>query len=284
MQRQQIGVVGALWRYPVKSMRAESIAAAAVTQYGLAGDRAWALRETQYGGVMSARTWPAMLQLRASWTQDPNQNATADPTQAPTPSPLTDAGARVRIELPDGAILHHDDPAAARTLSAFLHRDVRLERVRREPITPAEREAIMRGDAMPPARDFFDEEVVHLIATGTLAHLRALSGGTSDFDPRRFRANIIVDTGANADGFVEDGWLDGILEIGAAVRIAGMRPALRCAITTHPQDELPHDAAVLRTAWRFHQAYAGIFAAVGAEGTIRVGDPIYLRELATGAD
>jgi uncharacterized protein YcbX len=279
MQQQQIGVVAALWRYPIKSMRGESIAAAAVTQYGLAGDRTWALRETQYGGVMSARTWPAMLQLRASWTQDPNQNATADP-----PSPLTDAGARVRIELPDGAILHHDDPAAARALSAFIHRDVRLERVRREPITPLEPEAIMRGDAMPPARDFFDEEVMHLIATGTLAHLRALSGGTSDFDPRRFRANIIVDTGANADRFVEDGWLEGMLEIGATARIVGMRPALRCAITTHPQGELRHDPAILRTAWRFHQAYAGIFAAVGAEGTIRVGDPIYLSERTRGAD
>jgi uncharacterized protein len=268
MQGQQIGVVGALWRYPIKSMRGEQISAAAVTAHGLAGDRAWALREIEYGGLVSARTWPAMLQLRAAWNSDP----------------LTDTSARVRIQLPDGAIIHADDSAASRTLSDFLRREVRLERVRREPITPAEREAIMRGEATPPARDFFDEEVMHLIATGTLAHLRALSGGTSDFDPRRFRANIIVDTGANADGFVEDGWLDGILEIGAAVRIAGMRPALRCAITTHPQDELPHDAAVLRTAWRFHQAYAGIFAAVGAEGTIRVGDPIYLRELATGAD
>jgi uncharacterized protein len=271
MQRQQIGVVGALWRYPVKSMRGESIAAAAVTQYGLAGDRAWALRETQYGGVMSARTWPAILQLRAAWIQEP------------TGDPLTDATARVRIEMPDGAILHPEDPAASRTLSEFLHRDVRLERVRREPITPSEREAIMRGDAMPPARDFFDEEVVHLIATGTLAHLRALSGGVSDFDPRRFRANIVVDTGANVNGFIEDGWLDGTLEVGATARIVGMRPALRCAITTHPQDELRHDPAILRTAWQFHQAYAGIFAAVGAEGTIRVGDPLYLTQW-QGAD
>jgi MOSC domain-containing protein len=263
MQRRQIGVVGALWRYPVKSMRGEQIPVASVTPYGLAGDRGWALRETQYGGIVSARTWPAMLQLRAS---------------------LTDALAPVRIEMPDGTMLHDDDPAASRTLSDFLRREVRLERVRREPITPAEREAIMRGEAMPPARDFFDEEVIHLIATGTLAHLRALSGGTSDFDARRFRANIIVDTGADADGFVEDGWLEGVMEIGAEVRITGMRPALRCAITTHPQDELPHDTAILRTAWRFHQAYAGVFAAVGAEGTIRVGDPIYLREMARGVE
>jgi MOSC domain-containing protein len=276
MQRRQIGVVGALWRYPVKSMRGEQLSAAVVTQYGLAGDRAWALRETEYGGVVSARTWPAMLQMRASWTPDR------------TPDPLTDACARISIEMPDGMIVNADDSAAgdsaaSRALSAFLRREVRLERVHREPITPAEREAIMRGEAMPPARDFFDEEVMHLIATGTLAHLRALIDGASDFDPRRFRANIIVDTGADADGFIEDGWLDGVLEVGADVLIVGMRPALRCAITTHPQDPLPHDPAILRIAWRFHQAYAGIFAAVGAEGTIRVGDPIYLRALSRGS-
>jgi uncharacterized protein YcbX len=295
MQRLQIGVVGALWRYPVKSMRGESLAAAAVTPYGVAGDRAWALRETEYGGLVSARTWPAMLQLRASWerdqlrsiTADPDRNPIQDSTQSPLQNnPFIDTAERVRIEMPNGSIVHAGESAAgdstaSRSLSDFLHREIRLERVRREPITPAEREAIMRGDAMPPARDYFDEDVMSLIATGTLAHLRSLTDGASDFDPRRFRANIIIDTGTNVGGFLEDRWLDGFLEIGPTARIAGMRPALRCAITTHSQDELPHDPAILRTARRFHQAYAGIFATVAEEGTIRVGDPIYLNETAT---
>jgi len=277
MRLDQIGVVGALWRYPIKSMRGEPISAAAVTSYGLAGDRAWALRETEYGGIVSARTWPAMLQLRASWDRDLTQD------------PLNDTAARVGIELPDGSIAlagdsQAGDRASSRILSDFLHREVRLERVRREPVTLAEREAIMRGDAMPPARDYFDEDVMSLIATGTLAHLRSLTDGVSDFDPRRFRANIIIDTGANANSFLEDRWLDGMIEIGPTARFAGMRPALRCAITTHPQDELPHDPAILRTAWRSHQAYAGIFAAVAAEGTIRVGDPIYLNARQQGVD
>lgn len=265
----KIGIVEALWRYPVKSMRGEALGAAVMTLHGLAGDRQWALRETAYGGIVSARTWPAMLRMRAAWRANPGEDR------------LGDRGARVQIELPDGAAISidtstPDEGAASRTLSAVLGREVRLERVRREPITPAEREAILRGDALPPARDFFDEDVIHLIATGTLAHLRALSGGASDFDPRRFRANIIIDTGAEDGGFIEDGWLDGILQIGATVRIVGMRPALRCAITTHPQDELRHDPAILRTAWQYHQAYAGIFAAVGTEGPIGIGDPVYL--------
>jgi MOSC domain-containing protein len=278
MQRRKIGVVAALWRYPVKSMRGEALSAATVTPHGLAGDRQWAVRECEYGGVVSARAWPAMLQLRAAWTRDPTTD-TSD-----SHDPRADSAARVRIEMPDGSIIHAGDSAASRVVSDFLRREVRLERVHRAPITPEQREAIMHGEAMPPARDYFDEDVMHLIASGTLAHLRALAGGASDFDPRRFRANILVDTGTGDDRFVEDQWLDGKIEIGAAAQIIGMRPALRCAITTHPQDELPHDPAILRTAWQYHQAYAGIFAAVGAQGTIRIGDPIYLREIETGAD
>jgi uncharacterized protein len=264
MKRREIGIVSALWRYPVKSLRGEALAEALVTERGLAGDREWALSETTYGGVMSARTWPAMLEMRASWLGDPT---------------LANVQSHVRIELPGGRALIAGDPAAAHMLSTTLGREVRLERVRREPLTPPELEAIVRGETAPPRRDFYDEEVIHLLASGTLDHLRSLAGGAADFDPRRFRANVLIDTGLDtAPGFVEDQWLDGTLEIGNEVRIIGMRPALRCAITTHPQDELPHDPTILRAAWQHHRAYVGLFAAVGAGGIIRVGDAVVLAE------
>ncbi|HKV54285.1 MAG TPA: MOSC N-terminal beta barrel domain-containing protein [Candidatus Binataceae bacterium] len=259
MARRQIGTVGALWRYPVKSLRGESLREAMVTERGIAGDRAWALRELDRGGIMSARTWPAMLQLSARYLGDPG----ADPA---TP---------IQIELPDGAVTAPDNPAAPALLSGLLGRKIALERVRTERLSPDELEAMMRGETFPPNRDFFDEDVMHLVATGTLEYMRTLRA-ESDFDPRRFRANIYVDTGAEADGFVEDRWLDGVLEIGGQARIAGMRPAIRCAMTTHPQSGLPHDVAVLRTAWQYHQAYVGVFASVGAPGRIRLNDPVVL--------
>jgi len=254
----QVGIVGSLWRFPLKSTRGERLTEALLTERGVLGDRQWALRELKYGGVMSARAWPMLLALKSRYAADP-----AD-----------DPGARVLIELPDGGILAADDPEAPAMLSKFLRREVRLERVRTGRPTPQEFEAIMRGDGLPPSRDFFDEDVIHIVATGTLAHLRNLQGGTADFDPRRFRANIFIDTGSAAPGFLEDQWLDGTLTIGCDVRIAGIRPAIRCAITTHPQGELPHDPSILRTAFQHHQAYVGVFAAVAAGGTIRVGDPV----------
>jgi uncharacterized protein YcbX len=254
----QVGIVDALWRYPVKSTRGEPLTEALLTERGVAGDRQWALHELKYGGVMSARSWPMLLTLKSSYRGDP----------------AADANAPVMIELPDGDSIAADDPGAPAILSAILKRAVSLERVRTGRPTQAEFEAIMRGEALPPSRDFFDEDVIHIVATGTLAHLRNLQGGSADFDPRRFRANIFVDTGPVTPGFLEDQWLDGTLTIGREVSIAGIRPAIRCAVTTHPQDELPHDPTILRTAYQHHQAYVGVFAAVAAGGTIRLGDPV----------
>ena len=55
-----------------------------------------------------------------------------------------------------------------------------------------------------------------------------------------------------------------------------MKPALRCVMTTHAQSDLPRDLSILRTAAQHHKATLGVFASIGAPGTIRVGDPVYL--------
>ena len=252
MDKRRIGTVQALWRYPVKSLGGESLDVAELTSRGIAGDRDWALRELERGGIMSARIWAALLHLRAR----------------------RDASG-VWIDLPDGRAVAVTDPQTPAILSELLKRKVDLAQVRRERLSQAELDAVVRGDAYPPSRDFFDEDVLSLVATGTLAHLRNLQPD-SDFDLRRFRTNIVIDTGAENDGFIEDRWLGGVLEIGAVAMIHWMRPAIRCVITTHSQPDLPRDMAILRTAAQHHQAYVGIFAAVATPGSIRVGDPVLL--------
>ena len=258
--RRRVATVAELWRYPVKSMRGERMSEMTLTERGAAGDRLYAMRELKYGSIMSARIWAAILQLRAICDREAADGAPP----------------RVRIELPDGTTIHADDPGVDETLSALFRHPVRLERPRGDtPLTMAEIDEITKGHAFLPPRDLYDEDVLHVLATGTLEYLRRLS--PSDFDPRRFRPNVYVDTGAETDGFVEDGWLGGELEIGnGGVRIVGMRPALRCAMTIHPQDKLRADPAILRTAARHHGAYVGLFAAVGVTGHIRVGDPVWL--------
>jgi uncharacterized protein len=258
--RSRVGTVAELWRYPVKSMRGERVDEMVVTEGGAVGDRLYAMRELKYGGIMSARLFAAMLQLRAGCESPPR------PGIAP----------RVRIELPDGGTIHADDSDASEILSGLFQLPVRLERPRGAPLTMAEIEEIRDGRAFLPPRDLYDEDVMHVLTSGTLAYLRRLRDGGSDFDVRRFRPNVYVNSGGRSDGFIEDEWLGGELRIGEEVQITGIRPALRCAMTIHRQAELPADPEILRTAAQHHAAYVGVFASVRNPGPIRNGDAVWL--------
>ncbi len=135
--RKLVGSVAELWRYPVKSMRGERIPAMVVTENGAVGDRLFAMRELKYGGIMSARLFSAMLQLRAACDQT---DGTAEP--------------RVRIELPDGSAIHADDANSGEILSALFQFPVRLERPRGDtPLTMDEINEIRDGRAFLPPRD-----------------------------------------------------------------------------------------------------------------------------------
>lgn len=277
MERHKVGLVSALFRYPVKSMLGERPAELALTVGGTLGDRAWAVREAS-GRIATAKKWPAMLGFRASYDLPPRAGELA---------PVT-------IVCPDGTTIHADDPEASARLSAVLGRSVSLERSKPDERSRGEIdpqtifadvpvEQILPGLTSQTIPDtfgllrgaFFDSAPIHVLASGSLEHLKRLCGSDSILDPRRFRPNIFVDTGG-ADGFVEDGWLEGTLEVGETARIIAMKPALRCVMTTHAQPDLPRDLSILRTAARNHKATLGVFAEIGAPGTVRLGDPVYL--------
>ncbi|MGH7880727.1 MAG: MOSC N-terminal beta barrel domain-containing protein, partial [Candidatus Binataceae bacterium] len=227
--RRQIGAVQEVFRYPVKSMLGERLAEFEVGINGIVGDRAWGLRETN-GRIASAKKWPGLLDFRAAYDSPPQPERLAP----------------VRITTPDGRGLHAEDTDASAIISAVIGRAIQLERARpdehsRGEIDPATIfgdvgvERVMPQFTVKTLPDTFglhrggfqDSAAVHLLASGTLAHLRALIGADAQVDARRFRPNIVIDTGAALDAFVEDEWLEGELRIGAGVRIASMQPALR---------------------------------------------------------
>jgi MOSC N-terminal beta barrel domain len=111
MERQPIGVVHALYRYPVKSMQGERLRAVDIGPQGVIGDRAYALREAN-GRVMTAKTWPTLLECAARYEVPP------------TPEGL----APLCITLPDGRHLQAHDPDASAVLSTVLGCPVVLER------------------------------------------------------------------------------------------------------------------------------------------------------------
>ena len=104
-----------------------------------------------------------------------------------------------------------------------------------------------------PAGTFFDAAVVHLVTTATLDRLRSLYP-MGRFEPRRFRPNIIVATGSDASGFIENDWVGHEIAIGEHVRLRVTMATGRCVMTTLPQGDLPKDSGILRTAAQHNNA------------------------------
>lgn len=281
MAKHQIGVVRELWCYPVKSMLGERLDQFFATERGVDGDRAWALRDPRSGNILSAKKWPRLLDFQARY-QTPPDGGTGE----------------ILIRLPNGKTTRADDPQASSTISDLLGHQVRLERAQPgvkskaeidtstifgdvpvEQIFPNWTAATMPNVFKLPLGTFFDSAVLHVLTSGTLEHLRGLSSKSAVIDPRRYRPNIFIETRPELTGFVEDAWSGGrVLEVGEALRIVAMEPALRCVMTTHQQSDLPRDLSVLRTAARHHAAKVGVFASIGSPGRARLGDPVFIAD------
>src|SRR2546425_10684952 len=283
----QLGSIGSLWRYPVKSMMGEELNAAEVTERGLSGDRAYALMDRADGKVASAKTprkWPGLFDFRATFIEPPSRGANLPP---------------VRIVLPDGTIVSSAQRDVDQVLSRALHREVTLEAIAGgdvgatsssgDPRTAnAEEywpdiEGLDHRDTVTdftlPEGTFFDVAMVHLLTTATLDRLGELYP-QGRFEVRRFRPNIVVRPASGEKGFAEDAWIGRTLAIGTAVRLNITGPCGRCVMTTLAQGDLPRDPGILRTAAQHNRVNVGVYAAVVRGGPVRRGDPV---RLATGA-
>ncbi len=258
------GRVDAIWRYPIKSFAGERLERAEVTANGLAGDRAYALRDRVTGRVMSGKRWARLLACGATYPDGPN----APPA----------------VSLPDGRRMSLDSAGAA--LSAWLERDVEI--IRATPETAAQYEiaiqtvedieagvdqlAIDAGDFPCPPGSFFDAAPLHLLTDATLVALHAVHAAGA-FDARRFRPNVLVGTGG-ATGLVEESWPGRTVAIGGQVRCSVLMGTIRCVMTTLPQSDLPRDPKILRTVAQSASGNAGVYATVDVRGTIAVGDAV----------
>lgn len=115
--------------------------------------------------------------------------------------------------------------------------------------------------------------MLHLVTTATLDRLRSLYPG-GRFEPRRFRSNLIVATGPEASGFVENEWVGHEIAVGERVRLRVTMVTGRCVMTTLPQGDLPKDSGILRTAAQHNNAQVGVYAEVISGGLVRRGDAV----------
>jgi uncharacterized protein YcbX len=260
---------------------------------GIVGDRAFALVDVETGKVASAKhpkVWPDLLRCRASFVEPPHVDG--------PPSP-------VRIELADGTSVMSDAPEVDAVLSRFFGREVRLACAAPENFTidqyhPDQEHldpqghrnevtetklgnALFNEVGMPsplPEGSFLDVFPVSVITTSALDHLGELQP-KSTFDVRRFRMNVIVTT--PAEGFVENSWIAGAIDVGEHVKLAVPVPDPRCVMTTVAQEGLERDPQVLKALAQHNRLdfagaglypCAGVYAVVTSSGTIRTGDPV----------
>ncbi len=233
-----------VWRYPVKSLGGEHVAASRADERGLAGDRTWAIQDGD-GRLGSGKTTsrfrriPGLLGLSARYLGDP----------------ATEAAAAVVIG-PDGRA----HPVASGDAEAFLRRFTGLPGI------------VLRED---PGISHFDEVPLTLVGTATLDWLAGRLPGVPA-DARRLRPNLVI---ATAEPFTEESWLGRPVSIGAgpdAVRVVFDRVLERCAMVGMRQPGLPESALVLkRIAGRPDRPLClAIGGRVTRGGVIRVGDPV----------
>lgn len=276
----RLGTVSQVWRYPVKSMLGERLDSATLGARGVPGDRGWAVCDVERGGVTNAKRLPVLRGCRARYLDEPRDG---------------DAPPHVELTLPDGTRVTTADPETPRRLSEAFGRSVTLEslgpegsasapRISSADDTPEVRRSLMGLAVGEPEADmsafpgerlaelrkgtFFDAMPVHLLTTATLATL-ARRAPESIWDERRFRMNLLVDTG-EADGYPELEWIGRQVQIGTAV-VELTDGCPRCVMVTQAVDELPKDPRLMRTLVRETQHIAGVYGTVTTPGRVDVG-------------
>jgi uncharacterized protein YcbX len=280
--------VSQLWQYPVKSMVGVTVDSVEFDELGIVGDRTWAARDLERGGIRGAKKIGGLMRLRA----------------------YDVGGGHVEIALPDGTTVRTDDADVHARVSDAVGHPVQLERLapvddldhyrRGAPDTDdfvAELRAVFGREEDEPFPDFsvFPPEIAEFesppgtyydafaLSVLTEAALSALARALpeSNVDVRRFRPSIVVDTGddgadASTPGHPEFDWSGRRATIGAAT-IEFRAPCPRCVMVTREIDDaIAADRAVLRHIVRDLDQNLSVYATVVTPGVVAVGDALTL--------
>lgn len=190
-----VGRVVGLWRYPVKSMAGEALAAADVSWHGLAGDRRWAF--VRNDAVQSGFPWLTIRERNDMNRYCPSFVDADRPDRSP-----------VNVRTPSGLDFDVANPALAAELFPDGARAIKQD------------------------RGIFDTFPLSLISTRTIAALGASVG--QDLDVRRFRPNLLIEPSDDA-AFAEDAWVGCVLRIGGLRMRVDKRDGRCAVITIDPE-------------------------------------------------
>ena len=274
--------VSQIWTYPVKSMIGVTTDSVSVSPLGIVGDRHWAVRDNERGGIRGAKKIGELMQFSAR--------------------PASDVASSVIITLPNGEEVRSDDAQVDAVLSAAIGRSVSLESLpsdgalehfRRGPADSTDVMEELRGifgrTEEEPLPDFsaFPPEVAEFesppgthhdcwpLMVMTTSAFEALQAALPDsvVDVLRFRPSIVIDT-PDETGHPEFLWKGRTGQLGSAV-VEFLDPCPRCImITRRINDSIPEDRAILRHVVRDLNQAVGVYARIVAPGKVSVGDTL----------
>ena len=287
----EAGRITSIWQYPVKSMAGARVAAAHLGELGLHADRTWAVRDIELDATTSAKRLPGLLWCTARYAHAPQPDA--GPGNAP----------EVIIGFPDGQEISSSDTEVHARLSAYLDRDVELralpaiterDQYRAPPATQSDLRTIFGLHADEPLPDlsmfpvrklaeitryatpigsYVDAYPLHILTEQTLQTMSALAP-ESDFDVRRFRPTILIDS-PSSSAQPELDWCGGRLRT-PQVEFAPLIPTIRCVMPSHEQFDLHRDPEITRTIAAHARRCLGVYGTVVTAGRIAEGDVLTL--------
>ena len=280
ISKQQIGSVQSIWQYAVKSMSGMKLNQANITTGGILGDRAYALLDQSNHKVASAkfpRKWGKLLELSAAFVEQPSQG-----NQLPPVRIISTKGLDVLSTDKNVDALLSDYVGRAVKLTSSRPNSVSLERL--DPLEPDET-ILDIGDLMLKNK-FSDYADLHLLTTASLQQLSSISPDVQ-FDERRFRPNLVIQTVSDITGFAENDWIGKTVVIGDSVRLNITDPTPRCSIPTLSNGTFPNDPKVLKTIVEHNMLEVplledkvlpctGIYGFLIQSGIVSTNDPVWI--------
>lgn len=233
-----IGIVTAVHRYPVKSLRGESMPSANLRLTGIEGDRQYAFlraNNTSRFPWLTGREVSALVTYTARYVEPDN------PRQS-----------KVWVATENGEYDIHDPDLLAR-LSREAGEEIRVLQV---------------------GRGTFDSMPVSVLSTATLDQVSAECGQA--LDARRFRANIVIEP--EKGGAREMDWIGKTLVFGKAgspARLRVVAPIDRCVMVTIDPDSAMRDPKILRHVAQSFNNEIAAHCTVDGIGKIEVGEQVY---------
>jgi uncharacterized protein len=238
-----VGVLRAIYCYPVKSMRGESLTESSVEWQGLPGDRRYAFVQGEDHSVfpyLTGREVPDLLRYTPFFTE-------ADRSGKPA----------LMVRTPEGLEYPIRSAELQASIALRFPRPFYLLRLG------------LTGT--------FDIAPLSVMTTSTVASLGKALGMT--LDPLRFRPTLLVET-PDGEPYPENAWVSQSLVFGEdesdTMHMLVSEPDVRCKMITLDPHTSQAEPRVLEEVMRSREGQLGVYGLPLRLGTVRVGQTVYL--------